>query len=166
EVARAGLIDGDERPGILVGRHRGKFLWLPGQLSVMLSAPTRSGKGVGVVIPNLLNWPDSVVVLDIKGENYKVTAGFRARNGHAVYAFSPFDEEACSHRWNPLTAVRTSRLHRVGDLLTIGQVFFPNDGTSTSSEAFFNDQARNLFMGLGLYLLETPGLPRTLGEML
>ena len=52
------------------------------------------------------------------------------------------------------------------DLLTIGQVFFPNDGSGTSSEAFFNDQARNLFLGIGLYLLETPELPRTIGEML
>jgi type IV secretion system protein VirD4 len=131
----------------------------------MLSAPTRSGKGVGVVIPNLLNWPDSVVVLDIKGENYDVTAGYRAEHRQAVYAFSPFDEAARSHRWNPLTAVRTSPLHRVGDLLTIGQVFFPNDA-GTSSEAFFNDQARNLFLGLGLVLLETPALPRTIGELL
>ena len=132
----------------------------------MLSAPTRSGKGVGVVIPNLLNWPDSVVVLDIKGENFDITAGYRAEHGQAVYAFSPFDEDARSHRWNPLSTVRTSPLHRVGDLLAIGQVFFPNDGGSTSSEAFFNDQARNLFLGLGLYLLETPDLPRTIGEML
>jgi type IV secretion system protein VirD4 len=132
----------------------------------MLSAPTRSGKGVGVVIPNLLNWPDSVVVLDIKGENYDITAGYRAARGQEVYAFSPFDEDARSRRWNPLTAVRSSPLHRVGDLLTIGQVFFPNDGGGTSSEAFFNDQARNLFLGLGLVLLETPSLPRTIGEML
>ena len=166
EVDRAGLTGGDGQPGILIGRHRGKFVSLPGQLSVMLSAPTRSGKGVGVVIPNLLNWPDSVVVLDIKGENYDITAGYRAAHGQAVYAFSPFDEDARSHRWNPLTAVRSSPLHRVGDLLTIGQVFFPNDGGGTSSEAFFNDQARNLFLGLGLVLLETPSLPRTIGEML
>jgi type IV secretion system protein VirD4 len=166
EVDRAGLTGGDGKPGILIGRHRGKFLSLPGQLSVMLSAPTRSGKGVGVVIPNLLNWPDSVVVLDIKGENYDITAGYRAAHGQAVYAFSPFDEDARSHRWNPLTAVRSSPLHRVGDLLTIGQVFFPNDGGGTSSEAFFNDQARNLFLGLGLVLLETPSLPRSIGEML
>lgn len=172
EVARAGLL-ADRRPtntprppAILVGRYRGRFLALPGQLSVMLSAPTRSGKGVGVVIPNLLNWPDSVVVLDIKGENYDLTAGYRGTHGQAVYAFSPFDDAARSHRWNPLTAVRTSPLHRVGDLLTIGQVFFPNDGSGTSSEAFFNDQARNLFLGLGLLLLETPALPRTLGELL
>ncbi|KQW67766.1 type IV secretory system conjugative DNA transfer family protein [Methylibium sp. Root1272] len=166
EVDHAGLTGSDGQPGILIGRHRGKFLTLPGQLSVMLSAPTRSGKGVGVVIPNLLNWPDSVVVLDIKGENYDITAGYRAAHGQAVYAFSPFDEDARSHRWNPLTAVRPSPLHRVGDLLTIGQVFFPNDGGGTSSEAFFNDQARNLFLGLGLVLLETPSLPRTIGEML
>ncbi len=168
EVAKAGLIDSTKPsgPSILVGRYRGKFLALPGQLSVMLSAPTRSGKGVGVVVPNLLNWPDSVVVLDIKGENYDITAGYRAERGQAVYAFSPFDESARSHRWNPLTAVRVSPLHRVGDLLTIGQVFFPNDGSGTSSEAFFNDQARNLFLGLGLVLLETPDLPRTIGELL
>lgn len=166
EVDRAGLTGGDGQPGILIGRHRGKFLSLPGQLSVMLSAPTRSGKGVGVVIPNLLNWPDSVVVLDIKGENYDITAGYRAAHGQAVYAFSPFDEDARTHRWNPLTAVRSSPLHRVGDLLTVGQVFFPNDGGGTSSEAFFNDQARNLFLGLGLVFLETPSLPRTIGEML
>lgn len=166
EIARAGLTGEGRGPAILIGRHRGHFLSLPGQLSVMLSAPTRSGKGVGVVIPNLLNWPDSVVVLDIKGENHAITAGYRAAHGQAVYAFSPFDEDARSHRWNPLTAVRTSSLHRVGDLLTIGQIFFPNDGGGTSSEAFFNDQARNLFLGLGLLLLETPALPRTFGEML
>lgn len=169
EVARAGLVDSANQPdppSILIGRFKGRYLALPGQLSVMLSAPTRSGKGVGVVIPNLLNWPDSVVVLDIKGENHAITAGYRAAHGQAVYAFSPFDEQARSHRWNPLTAVRTSPLHRVGDLLGIGQVFFPNDGSGTSSEAFFNDQARNLFLGLGLLLLETPELPRTVGELL
>jgi type IV secretion system protein VirD4 len=165
EVARSGLL-GAQAPSILVGRYRGRFLGLPGQLSVMLSAPTRSGKGVGVVIPNLLNWPDSVVVLDVKGENYDITAGYRSACGQAVFAFSPFDDEGRSHRWNPLTAVRTDPLHRVGDLLAIGQVFFPNDGGHTSSEAFFNDQARNLFLGIGLYLLETPELPRTIGEML
>ncbi|MCX2864945.1 type IV secretory system conjugative DNA transfer family protein [Paucibacter sp. PLA-PC-4] len=165
EVRLAGL-NRTDGPGILVGRHRGRFLSLQGQLSVMLCAPTRSGKGVGVVIPNLLNWPDSVVVLDIKGENYKITAGYRRACGQPVYAFSPFDDDARSHRWNPMTAVRTSELHRVGDLLNIGHIFYPNDGRGTSSESFFNDQARNLFLGLGLLLLETPDLPRSIGEML
>jgi type IV secretion system protein VirD4 len=171
EIRHAGLLgaghaDESTGPAILVGRYQGKFLSLPGQLSVMLSAPTRSGKGVGVVIPNLLNWPHSAVVLDIKGENFDITAGYRATHGQAVWAFSPFDEEARSHRWNPLSTVRTSALHRVGDLLAIGQVFYPNDSSGTSSENFFNDHARNLFLGLGLLLLETPSLPRSLGEML
>jgi len=165
EVSQGGLTHGSG-PGILVGRFRGRFLALRGQLSVMLSAPTRRGKGVGVVIPNLLNWPDSAVVFDLKGENYEITAGYRANCGQAVYAFSPFDDSGCSHRWNPLSPVRAHPFHRVGDLLGIGQVFFPNDGSGTSSEAFFNDQARNLFLGLGLLLLESPGLPRTIGEML
>jgi type IV secretory pathway TraG/TraD family ATPase VirD4 len=147
EVARAGLTGGHGKttqPSILIGRHRGKFLVLPGQLSVMLSAPTRSGKGVGVVIPNLLNWPDSVVVLDIKGENYDITAGYRAEHGQAVYAFSPFDETARSHRWNPLTAVRTSPLHCVGDPTLTVQCLLVNDeftamgrvGVITSAAAF------------------------------
>ena len=173
EVARAGLLGdrsgqhaGARGPAILIGRYRGHFLSLPGQLSVMLSAPTRSRKGVGIVIPNLLNWRDSAVTNDIKGENYEITAGFRAALGQAVYAFSPFDEGGRSHRWNPLSAIRTSPLHRIGDLLSIGQVLFPNDVNGSSSEAFFNDQARNLFLGLGLVLLETPSLPRTIGELL
>ena len=133
---------------------------------LLMLAPSRSGKSRDVLVTSLLTNRDSAFVLDIKGENYDITAGYRAAHGQAVYAFSPFDEDARSHRWNPLTAVRSSPLHRVGDLLTIGQVFFPNDGGGTSSEAFFNDQARNLFLGLGLVLLETPSLPRTIGEML
>ena len=86
EIERAALTgNAGGSPSILVGRYSKRFLALPGQLSVMLSAPTRSGKGVGVVIPNLLNWPDSVVVLDIKGENFDVTAGYRAAHGQAVF---------------------------------------------------------------------------------
>lgn len=165
EVEKSGLVSSGP-PGILVGRYRGRYLFLRGQLSVILAAPTRSGKGTGVVIPNLLNWPHSVVVLDIKGENYDITAGYRAAQGHAVFAFSPFDEQGRSHRWNPLSAVRTSARHRITDLLSIGQVLYPNDGSGNSTEAFFNDLARNLFLGLGLLLLETPELPRTIGELL
>lgn len=168
DVRAAGLYaqPSDPRPTILLGRHRGRFLALAGQRSVLLSAPTRSGKGVGVVIPNLLHWPDSAVVLDVKGENFAHTAGFRAERGQAVFAFAPFDSTACSHRWNPLDAVRNEPLHRVADLLGIGQAFFPNDGSGSATEGFFNDQARNFFLGLGLLMLETPGWPRTLGEML
>jgi type IV secretion system protein VirD4 len=163
EVRNAGLL-GDE--GIIVGKYRDRFLTLPGKQSVMLSAPTRSGKGVGVVVPNLLAWQDSAVVVDIKSENFAITAGFRAAHGQAVYAWAPFAESARSHRWNPLSAIRLADRHVVGDTLAIAQVLYPTDLKGSGTEGFFNDTARNLFLGLALYLVETPELPRTIGEIL
>jgi type IV secretion system protein VirD4 len=161
EVRDSGLL-GDK--GIIVGKFRGKFLIFGGSQFVLLSAPTRSGKGVGVVIPNLLNWPDSVVVQDIKLENYKLTAGFRAKHGQACFLFNPFTEDKRTARYNPLEYVRSGEF-RVGDLIAIGESFYPSQG-GRGEDAFFNDQARNLFVGLGLYLCETPELPRTIGEIL
>jgi type IV secretion system protein VirD4 len=152
--------------GIIVGKYRDKFLTLPGKQSVMLSAPTRSGKGVGVVVPNLLAWQDSAVVVDIKSENWAITAGFRAAHGQAVYAWAPFAEDGRSHRWNPLSAIRLADRHVVGDTLAIAQVLYPTDVKGSGTEGFFNDTARNLFLGLALYLVETPELPRTIGEIL
>ncbi len=165
EVRKAGLMSGER--GIVVGKLNGRFLTLRGQLSVLLSAPTRSGKGVGIVIPNLLSWPDSVVTVDIKGENFARTAGFRAAHGQKVYLWSPFADDNRSHRWNPLSAIRVDERNTIGDILAIGQVLYPTDlKGSGGTEAFFNDQARNLFLGLALYLVQTPELPRTIGELL
>lgn len=163
EVRDAGLL-GDQ--GIIVGKYRDRFLTLPGKQSVMLSAPTRSGKGVGVVVPNLLAWQDSAVVVDIKSENWAITAGFRAAHGQAVHAWAPFAEDGRSHRWNPLSAIRLADRHVVGDTLAIAQVLYPTDVKGSGTEGFFNDTARNLFLGLALYLVETPELPRTIGEIL
>ena len=74
EVVKSGLLGNQ---GIVVGKYRGQTLRFPGQQFVMLAAPTRSGKGVGVVIPNLLSYEESVCVLDIKQENFDITAGYR-----------------------------------------------------------------------------------------
>lgn len=161
EIAAAGLYT--EARGILIGRQGGRYLVFGGQQFVLLAAPTRSGKGVGVVIPNLLNYPDSVVVLDIKLENFKITSGFRAAHGQSVFLFNPFAEDGCTHAWNPLDGIRRASHLRVGDILAITQVLYPNEQTR---ETFWNDQARNLFMGLTLYLLDTPALPCTMGELL
>jgi type IV secretion system protein VirD4 len=160
EINKSGL-KGNE--GILVGKHRGRYLMFSGPRFVTLAAPTRSGKGVGCVIPNLLNWPESVVVQDIKLENWELTAGFRAQNGQACYLFNPFAENKRTVRYNPLDYVRDGEF-RVGDLISIGESFFPSGGKD--ADAFFNDQARNLFVGLALFLCETPELPRTIGELL
>ncbi|SPE27260.1 Type IV secretory pathway, VirD4 component (fragment) [Burkholderiales bacterium] len=170
EVRKSGLLARQapraSEAGILLGRWGNRYLSLPGQEFVMLSAPTRSGKGVSIVIPNLLNWSESLVVVDIKRENFEITAGFRARHGQQVHLFAPFDEQGRSARFNPLSYVRDDPVHRVGDILAIATVLYPTDARSAgTADAFFNDQARNLFLGLALLLVETPRLPRTIGEM-
>jgi type IV secretion system protein VirD4 len=158
ELAKAGLYGEN---GILVGKHKGRFLMFGGQQFVLLAAPTRSGKGVSFVIPNLLQLRDSVVVLDVKQENFNITSGYRHRHGQEIYLFNPFAEDYRTSRYNPLGYVRDGDM-RAGDLIAIGEVLYPSGGR----DAFFDDQARNLFLGLGLYLCETPELPRTIGEML
>lgn len=159
EVKKSGLLG---NTGIILGKFRGRFLMLAGQLFAWLSAPTRSGKGVGVVIPNLLNFSDSVVALDVKQENYDITSGYRFLYGHEVYMFNPFAEDRRSHRYNFLSTISKDPHYRAGDILAIGFVIYPQD----AKDSFWNDQARNLFLGLNLFLCETPELPHTFGEVL
>lgn len=159
EVKASGLLG---NTGIIVGKYKNQYLMLPGQLFAMLAAPTRGGKGVGIVVPNLLNFSDSVVVLDVKQENYDITSKYRARYGQEVYLFNPFAEDSRTHRWNPLSYISDNPHYQVSDILAIGYVLYPQD----NRDAFFNDQARNLFLGLVLFLIETPELPRTISEAL
>jgi type IV secretion system protein VirD4 len=159
-------------PALVIGRWRGQYLRFVGQQFVLLAAPARSGKGVGVVIPNLLSYPDSAVVLDIKQENYLLTAGFRLAHGHAVYLFNPFAEDARTHRYNPLSAI-SDGVFRVGDILAIGYALYPVG----DRDDFWKDHARNLFLGIVLLLcewrdayragtLDSPAHPVTMGEVL
>ncbi|QDH71364.1 hypothetical protein FKV23_15650 [Lysobacter alkalisoli] len=137
--------------GIVVGKKNGKLLRLPGQQFVVLAAPTRSGKGVGVVIPNLLEYDESVVVLDIKQENFDLTSGWRASRGQEIYLFNPFADDRRTHRWNPLTYVSKDPAFRVSDLMSIAAMLYP-DGDD--KDKFWVSQARNAFMAFGLYLFE------------
>jgi type IV secretion system protein VirD4 len=160
-------------PPIVVGLWRGRYLRFTGQQFVLLAAPARSGKGVGIVIPNLLSFPDSVVVLDVKQENYAITAGFRRAHGQEVYLFNPFAEDGRTHRYNPLSAI-SDGLFRVGDILAIGYALYPPGG----HDDFWKDQARNLFLAIVLLLCEwrdarragkgtsIPNYPVTIGEVL
>ena len=88
---------------MLLGRWRGNYLRHDGPEHVLCFAPTRTGKGVGLVVPTLLTWPGSAIVHDIKGENWSLTAGWRARFGR-VLLFDPTNTESAAY--NPLLEVR------------------------------------------------------------
>ncbi len=160
EIAAAGLL-GDQ--GIILGRLGRRCLMLPGQQGVLLAAPPRAGKGVGVVIPNLLNWPGSVIVIDIKRENWTLTAGFRQRSGQACFLFDPFAEDHRTARWNPFHYVSSDPHRRVNDLQRIAEMLYPDP---PNVDPFWTASARSLFLGIALYLFETPSMPKTIGEVL
>ncbi|CAG0928446.1 Conjugal transfer protein TraG [Rhodocyclaceae bacterium] len=160
ETRQARLLGND---GIILGRLGNRYLMLPGQQGVELEAPPRSGKGVGVVIPNLLHWPGSVIVSDIKGENWTRTAGFRARHGQDVHLFDPLSETERSSRWNPFAYVSDVPYRCIDDLQRIATMLYPDPH---GADPFWTSSARSLFLGIALYLFETEGSTRTIGEIL
>lgn len=160
EVAAAGLLGDD---GIILGRLGRRCLMLAGQQGVALAAPPRAGKGTGIVVPNLLNWPDSLICVDIKKENWTLTAGFRRRAGQACFLFDPFAEDGNSARWNPFFYVSSDAHKRVNDLQRIAEMLYPDP---PNVDPFWTASARSLFLGIALYLFETPSLPKTIGEVL
>lgn len=86
-----------------------------GNTHLFAFCPTRSGKGVGMVVPTLLTWPHSVMVNDPKGEAYALTAGFRERVGQSVIKYEPACTDGTGARWNPLDEIRIFSLYDVAD---------------------------------------------------
>ena len=124
EIRAAGLI---QPVGVFLGRlhsKEGDYLRHEGPEHVMAFAPTRSGKGVGLVVPTLLSWPGSAVIHDIKGENWHLTAGWRARFSHCLL-FNPTD--ARSAAYNPLLEVRRG-MHEVRDVQNIADILVDPEG--------------------------------------
>lgn len=160
EIKKAGL---DSRKGIIIGKFRGRYLIVGGETFVLMAAPTRSSKSVTVVTTNLLNWPDSVLVTDVKLEVFLLTSGFRARNGQAVFLFAPFLEDGNTHRWNPLSFVRRGSPLVIDDLRSVGLDLWPITGDKKTD--FWHNLARDLFMGIATYIEQTPALPFTLAEV-
>lgn len=160
EIAQAGL---RARQGIVLGWNGGRLLTFGGPEHVMLHAPTRTGKGVGVVIPNLLTWPDSVVVLDVKRENWEATAGFRAAHGQQVILFDPLDSQGRTARFNPLGHIdRSDPIAILDELQKLAVMLFP---TPHNADPFWAEAACTGLIGVGAYVAETPELPFSLGAV-
>ncbi|ODT17195.1 MAG: conjugal transfer protein TraG [Kaistia sp. SCN 65-12] len=121
EARHAGLIGPD---GVVLGKLGADYLRHEGPEHVLCFAPTRSGKGVGLVVPTLLTWPGSSIVHDIKGENWELTSGFRSRHGR-VLLFDPTN--AASAAYNPLLEVRRGEWE-VRDVQNIADVLVDPEG--------------------------------------
>lgn len=144
------------RNGVYVGGwraergHRLNYLRHDGPEHVLAFAPTRSGKGVGLVIPSLLAWDESAVIYDIKGENWAKTAGFRSSLGHLCFKFSPVEQEASS-RFNPLSEVRLFTPRDVSDAQNIANMIV-RTGEDSPQERYWQDAAASITTGMILHV--------------
>ena len=145
EISRVGLLAGK---GVIIGQHANLYLRHDGPEHVLCFAPTRSGKGVGLVVPTLLTWPHSAIVHDIKGENWELTAGFRSRFSRTLL-FDPTNEASAAY--NPLMEVRRG-INEVRDVQNITDVLVDPEG-SLERRNHWEKTSHALLVGAILHVL-------------
>ncbi len=145
DVEAAGLLSPD---GAVLGRWDRRYLRHDGPEHVLCFAPTRSGKGVGLVVPTLLTWPGSAIVHDIKGENWQLTASWRACFGR-VLLFDPTN--AASAAYNPLLEVRRGA-SEVRDVQNIADILVDPEG-SIERRNHWEKTSHALLVGAILHVL-------------
>jgi type IV secretion system protein VirD4 len=145
DVKRIGLLS--ER-GVVLGKLANQYLRHDGPEHVLCFAPTRSGKGVGLVIPTLLTWPGSAIVHDIKGENWTLTAGFRSSFSRALL-FDPTN--LASAHYNPLLEVRRG-ISEVRDVQNIADILVDPEG-SLEKRNHWEKTSHALLVGAILHVL-------------
>ena len=160
EVRAAGMLRGpkEEPPehGIFLGHMkvgigRVEEIWDPGPGHLFWFAPTRSGKGVGAVVPNLLRWRHSALIHDVKGENYALTAGYREREmGNICLRFDPTAAGERSARYNPLMEIRKGELE-VRDARNVADILVDPNGDK--SRDHWDRTSHALLMGVILHVL-------------
>ncbi len=145
DIQRADLLDED---GVVLGRIGRRYLRHDGPEHVMAFAPTRSGKGVGLVVPTLLSWTGSAIVHDIKGENWNITSGWRSNFSHCLL-FNPTDLR--SARYNPLLEVRRGACE-VRDVQNIADILVDPEG-ALERRSHWEKTSHALLVGILLHVL-------------
>mgnify|MGYP003372947268 FL=1 len=153
--------------GLLIGRDRksGKLLRYAGPAHLLTIAPTRTGKGVGTIIPNLLDYPGSVICIDPKGENARITARHRAKFG-PVHVLDPFGVTGiASAAFNPLDRLDPAGLDLADDAMTLADALV-YDAPGEAGEAHWNEEAKALIAGIILAIVTSePPATRTLATL-
>nr|MDX8331887.1 type IV secretory system conjugative DNA transfer family protein [Agrobacterium rosae] len=143
----------------------GKKLWIDGDdVGGFVIGPPRSGKGASLIVPNCLLWPDSIVVLDMRGETYEATAGYRSSFSR-ILRFSPADESGDTECYNPLDFVAIDPDQRDIDINSIATALLP----TPKGDSYWISDARALFAGITSWVLENPNIPdanKNLGTVL
>jgi type IV secretion system protein VirD4 len=145
QIKRAGLLDDH---GVFLGRTKHDYIRHDGPEHIMAIAPTRSGKGVGLVIPTLLSWTDSAVIHDIKGENWQLTSGWRSTFSHCLL-FDPTNAQ--SAKYNPLLEVRKGEFE-VRDVQNIADILVDPEGM-LERRNHWEKTAHSLLVGAILHVL-------------
>jgi type IV secretion system protein VirD4 len=145
DLFKAKLLSGR---GVFLGKLGKSHLRHDGPEHVLAFAPTRSGKGVGLVIPTLLTWPHSAVIHDIKGENWQLTAGFRSKFSHCLL-FNPADPK--SSHYNPLLEVRKGAWE-VRDVQNIADILVDPEG-ALERRNHWEKTSHALLVGVILHVL-------------
>lgn len=162
EVKKANFLTKNDE-SIIIGKKYGVPLSANGFEHVLVFAPTGSGKTSGIGIPNLFNYPNSVVCNDVKLSMFETTSGYRESVlGHKCYCWAPANDSAKTHRFNPLSFISDDKFKRIKDIQRIAHILMPDPKGETS---FWAKASRKLFMALLLYLLDTPNKSATLGEI-
>ena len=160
EIKKAGLFHNGT--GMTMGMYKGKLLVVDKTncQHALLFAPTGSGKGVGFVLPNLLFWDDSVIVHDVKLENFEITSGYRTAKMHQkCYLWNPADQDGYTHCYNPMDFIARDYGKQVDDVMKITKFLLPK-------EEFWTNEGRALATGIMLALLACDDRPISMGEVL
>jgi type IV secretion system protein VirD4 len=159
ELKKAGLL---AEKGFIIGRHaNGKFVRFSKPGHLITFAPTRSGKGIGHVIPNLLDHPGSVIVNDIKGENYAVSGQYRKKFTD-VYTFAPFNDD--SNCYNPLDFIRIGTEYELDDVSLIADMVVVVN--QDAKDPFWDRESQNIVKCLILHVATSaPPALRNMAEV-